>query len=68
MDRFIDNILSDSEKKNRNLKSNMDRFIEKTQCYILLSSVHLKSNMDRFIASAKRPFMCSKKLFKIQYG
>ena len=31
------------------LKSNMDRFIDLMQCFILLQCVHLKSNMDRFI-------------------
>ena len=56
-----------SRNLNYYLKSNMDRFIV---CPFGVRSVHsryLKSNMDRFIA-AKRPLICSKKLFKIQYG
>ena len=35
---------------NKDLKSNMDRFIESTQFVTHCQMIHLKSNMDRFIA------------------
>ena len=35
------------------LKSNMDRFIEKAEKQVVDVSVDLKSNMDRFIAVQK---------------
>ena len=37
-----------------NLKSNMDRFIEKECCRTDFIFKDLKSNMDRFIADTKR--------------
>ena len=40
----------------------------KTYEFQYTSDNNLKSNMDRVIASAKRPLICSRKLFKIQYG
>ena len=46
----------------------MDRFIVSNTQGTRNRDGDLKSNMDRFIASAKRPLICSRKLFKIQYG
>ena len=37
-----------------NLKSNMDRFIEREIIDLCKSSLYLKSNMDRFIAQQAR--------------
>ena len=68
MDRFIADDLKKIQNNCKGLKSNMDRFIECSYREIYHNIPCLKSNMDRFIASAKRPFICSKKLFKIQYG
>ena len=40
------------------LKSSMDRFIEKSNSVELLQMLNLKSSMDRFIANAKSVFAC----------
>ena len=50
MDRFIVPNANETEKYNKALKSNMDRFIDMPSQYIIANPVSLKSNMDRFIA------------------
>ena len=49
MDRFIGLNFSQLVATLVHLKSNMDRFIVKTEISERIESEHLKSNMDRFI-------------------
>ena len=51
MDRFIELWEGKAHKNKRNLKSNMDRFIEYCIYNKQIVLLDLKSNMDRFIAS-----------------
>ena len=50
MDRFIDALKKRLNLENTDLKSNMDRFIERGDKCTFKAVQHLKSNMDRFIA------------------
>ena len=52
----------------KDLKSNMDRFIEMKQEWNRNGSGNLKSNMDRFIAVCDKAVREHYKKFKIQYG
>ena len=49
MDRFIVPKANETEKYNKGLKSNMDRFIAKIEDNKITDCEGLKSNMDRFI-------------------
>ena len=51
MDRFIVPKASETEKYNKDLKSNMDRFIGAARYWKYHGRTNLKSNMDRFIAT-----------------
>ena len=50
MDRFIVVKYGDTEFKRKDLKSNMDRFIDQYKKKYQKVCLNLKSNMDRFIA------------------
>ena len=60
MDRFIVFYKTTRQTLQNPLKSNMDRFIDRVLCHILLACNTLKSNMDRFIVkngtAAQLPF------------
>ena len=49
MDRFIVGSTTPKKTAHRNLKSNMDRFIEIVVIIAIILINDLKSNMDRFI-------------------
>ena len=68
MDRFIGVQGYEKEYLIKNLKSNMDRFIESFQLCYTTQTVYLKSNMDRFIVNKYEIIIRIKKKFKIQYG
>ena len=53
MDRFIGNTTPINSINELDLKSNMDRFIEKLILSALQRTIYLKSNMDRFIGVHK---------------
>ena len=67
MDRFIAIYYFVDKIEFLNLKSNMDRFIDKTTTTTVLNRKDLKSNMDRFIDFINLN-ACDNKIFKIQYG
>mgnify|MGYP001693864868 CR=1 FL=1 len=51
MDRFIASERECRRPTDKDLKSNMDRFIDWVRFEIQLRREHLKSNMDRFIVN-----------------
>ena len=68
MDRFIAPFQLSPYKKFCNLKSNMDRFIDRKIRQSGGYVYHLKSNMDRFIDFPLLIPYAKEMSFKIQYG
>ena len=68
MDRFIGYRGLQSLAENKDLKSNMDRFIALTAECKEWDCGYLKSNMDRFIGTPIKNTIDGSSWFKIQYG